>query len=254
VAQTLPAGSSAGGEQPKFLAILQDGQHVIVKFTPSLRSPGGQRWSDLLDAEHLAARTLTEHGIPAATTQVVRSAERTYLVSRRFDRVGVAGRRHVVAIGKVHQAFVQGAYRNWAQTTAALARAHRLSAGEAEAALLARDFGRLIGNTDMHAGNLGLFVEAGDIKRGGFHLAPVYDMLPMRYRPNALHGSVDDYAPFEPETGLLDGRAASMAADFWERVAATDATSSAMRQLASEMLGRVARDRPGRSRADRPAA
>ena len=34
IARTLPAGSSAGGEQPKFLALLESGEHVLVKFTP----------------------------------------------------------------------------------------------------------------------------------------------------------------------------------------------------------------------------
>lgn len=253
VADTLPAGSSAGGEQPKFLAILEDGRHVIVKFTPPQRSPGGQRWSDLLHAEHLAARTLDEHGIAAASTDIVRTAERTYLISQRFDRAGVAGRRHVVSVGKVHQAFVQGAYRNWAETASALARAGRLTTDEADAALLARDFGRLIGNTDMHSGNLGLFVERGDIKRGRFQLAPVYDMLPMRYRPNALHGGVDEYAPFTPETSERGGSAAAMAVDFWERVAATDAISGSMRRLATKMTERVGAEAPQLPSAHRPA-
>jgi hypothetical protein len=239
VADSLPAGSSAGGEQPKFLAVTEEGRHVIVKFTPPLQSPGGQRWSDLLHAEHLAATTLNAHGVAAASTGIVRTAERTYLISQRFDRIGAAGRRHVVAIGKVHQAFVQGTYRHWAETAAALARAHRLSAGEAGTVLRVRDFGRLIGNTDMHGGNLGLFVDPGDVKRGRFQLAPVYDMLPMRYRPDALRGGVDDYTPFTPEAGAPGAGAAVMAIEFWERVAAAGAISGAMRQLAIEMVRRV---------------
>jgi hypothetical protein len=238
VADSLPAGSSAGGEQPKFLAVLEDAgepRQVLVKFPPPLPMPGGQRWSDLLHAEHLAAATLDAHGVAAASTRIVRTAARTYLISQRFDRIGMAGRRHVVAIGKVHQAFVEGAYRHWGETALALTRAHRLAASDAEMVLLVRDFGRLIGNTDMHAGNLGLLVDLGHARQGRFQLAPVYDMLPMRYRPNALAGGIDDYTPFMLETSASGARAAVMAADFWGRVAAADAISASMRQLAIGM-------------------
>lgn len=44
------AGSSAGGEFPKFTACLQRGgvkTHVIVKFSGNDDSPGAQRWADL---------------------------------------------------------------------------------------------------------------------------------------------------------------------------------------------------------------
>jgi hypothetical protein len=39
-------------------------------------------------------------------------------------------------------------------------------------------YGRLIGNTDMHTGNLSFVPHEGRLG-----LAPVYDMLPMRYAP-----------------------------------------------------------------------
>ena len=85
VTSTLPAGSSAGGEQPKFLAVrATDGQHVLVKFTPPRGTPFGERWHDLLVCEDLAGKTLLRHGIAAAASQLVESARRTYLVSERF--------------------------------------------------------------------------------------------------------------------------------------------------------------------------
>jgi hypothetical protein len=239
VAETLPAGSSAGGEQPKFLALLQDGQHIIVKFTPPLRSPGGKRWSDLLECECLASEILNAHGIAAAKSQIIRTAQRTYLISPRFDRIGTRGRRHVVPIGKVHEAFVQGAYRNWAESASALALAGRITSREAEEVKHAREFGHLIGNADMHSGNLGLFVHNGDIRRGRFELAPIYDMLPMRYRPNALHGGADEYAPFTPEAIDNEARSTKMALDFWKRVAEKKTVSTQMRRLAVEMAARI---------------
>ena len=50
VNKTLPAGSSAGGEQPKFLTELSEGgnhRHLIVKFTPPRETPFGKRWRAL---------------------------------------------------------------------------------------------------------------------------------------------------------------------------------------------------------------
>ncbi|MDD3484964.1 MAG: hypothetical protein PHT68_18685, partial [Azovibrio restrictus] len=57
------AGSSAGGEQPKFCAYTDQG-HVLVKFSAPDDNPVSARWRDLLLAEHLALATL------GVTTQV----------------------------------------------------------------------------------------------------------------------------------------------------------------------------------------
>ncbi|MFO1268868.1 MAG: HipA domain-containing protein [Rubrivivax sp.] len=114
VARTLPAGSSAGGEQPKFVALLDDGRHVLVKFSPPRGTPFGERWSDLLHAEALAAAVLRAHGVDCAATTVLETATRTCLLSERFDRVGARGRRHVVSIGAAHAAFVATGWTNWA--------------------------------------------------------------------------------------------------------------------------------------------
>src|SRR3546814_10157642 len=74
VARYLPAGSSAAGEQPKFLARFDDGRQVLVKFSPPSGTPFGQRWHDLLYAEALAGQVLTDYGIDAA---MARSVEHT---------------------------------------------------------------------------------------------------------------------------------------------------------------------------------
>lgn len=66
VAATLPAGSSAGGEQSKFLSRLASGERVLVKFTPQRDTPFGERWHDLLHAECLALQLLAEHGFATA--------------------------------------------------------------------------------------------------------------------------------------------------------------------------------------------
>jgi len=54
VARALPFGSSAGGEQPKFMiAVPEHGEltECIVKFSPPVGTPFGDRWHDLLIAE-----------------------------------------------------------------------------------------------------------------------------------------------------------------------------------------------------------
>ena len=81
-----PLGSSAGGEQPKFIAARTDGTPRLVKFTPSRGSPFGERWHDMLPAEYLASQVLAEHGVPVAKTSTVESTARTDLLSDRARR------------------------------------------------------------------------------------------------------------------------------------------------------------------------
>lgn len=152
------------GALPWFLAIIdslddQAARHVLVKFSPPRGTPCGERWHDLLHAEALASETLADHGVTVAKSFIVESKARTCLVGERFDRIGEHGRRHVVSVGDAHKAFVADSYSNWAATCAALARQRRLSELDAQRAAALLAFGRLTGNSDMHSGNLGLFVE-----------------------------------------------------------------------------------------------
>jgi len=57
----------------------------------------------------------------------------------------------------------------------------KVSAQDAEAVRRAATFGRLIGNSDMHCGNVSFFMSPGN----PLALAPSYDMLPMMYAPVA---------------------------------------------------------------------
>jgi hypothetical protein len=182
----------------------------------------------------------------------VRTAQRTYLISERFDRIGLTGRRHVVSIGKAHEAFVQGAYRNWVETSLALANRGCLSSQQADAVSILRDFGRLIGNTDMHSGNLGLFVPLDGARRGRFELAPVYDMLPMRWRPDPLQGGVQEYTWFAPDDAALASRAAPVAQVFWGRLAECGGASDELRRVAAEMAEKLRPEVPGAEIVERP--
>ena len=239
VAKTLPAGSSAGGEQPKFTARLHTGEHVLVKFGPPRGTPFGERWHDLLLAEALALDVLAGHGVEVARCEAVQSELRTFLVSRRFDRVGAIGRRHVVSVGAAHSAFVAGSYNNWAATCDVLASQRHLDRLAAIQARALQAFGRLIGNTDMHSGNLGLLVGIDGLRNGRLALAPVYDMLPMRWRPDPLLGGASDYSPFEPDAASLASGARLPALEFWERLCEHGDVSQELRRVAGQMAVRM---------------
>jgi HipA-like C-terminal domain len=234
VHQTLPAGSSAGGEQAKFLTRLASGEHVLVKFTPPRGTPFGERWHDLLHAEALALQVLSAHGHRVATARVLETKARTYLESIRFDRLGAFGRRHAVALDAVHAAFVPGSRQHWAATCDALVLQRRLSESDAAMARTWWAFGRLINNTDMHFGNLSVW--ADDPAKAVFSLAPLYDMLPMRWRPDSYTG-LGDYTPFELGS-FGHGSAADLARQFWSRLAIHAPVSEPLRRVAHTMAGR----------------
>lgn len=225
--QTLPLGSSAGGEQPKFLSEYlgaQVWQHCIVKFTPPQGTPFGRRWRAMLALEQLALQTLAAHGIAAATTHLLHSAQRTYLESVRFDRVGIEGKQHVVAIAALHDAFVDGSWANWVKTSEALVKKGMITANELSQIVSIFAFGHYIGNTDMHSGNLSFFVD--DVITPKIRLAPVYDMLPMMWRPDIHQGSLSD-SPIRPQLMPIgfaaeQAQAREWAIEFWERAAQLD--------------------------------
>ncbi|MBS0451526.1 MAG: type II toxin-antitoxin system HipA family toxin YjjJ [Proteobacteria bacterium] len=176
-------GSSAGGEQPKFTAYAQlpDGPaHVIVKFTALADNPVSQRWRDLLQAEHLALEVLRDHGLAAAHSAIHNHGAQRFLEVRRFDREGVRGRRALFSIAALDAEFV-GSASTWPHITRALADAGIVQPESVMGANVLWAFGTLIGNTDMHGGNLSFMSEHGR----PYQLAPAYDMTPMAFAPTA---------------------------------------------------------------------
>ncbi len=243
IGKTLPASSSAGGEQPKFIVeISADAhrahQHFIVKFSPPHETPFGARWRSLLHLEKLALDTLRQHNIAAATCSIVESATRTYLESQRFDRIGVEGKRHVVAIDALHQEFVGGARQNWIHTCEKLVAKKMLTPESLRTVARIYAFGQYIGNTDMHFGNLSFFID--DVINPAPALTPTYDMLPMMWRPSIHSGALDITPVREPHVlagyahEYADARA--WATLFWQRAAQIEVLDDAMRDasLASE--------------------
>ena len=247
VAVHMTTGSSAAGDQPKFLVCRRpergsdSWQWLLVKFTPPLDTPFGTRWHDLLHAEAIALQTLGESGEPVAEASVLSSSRRSYFEAVRFDRLGRHGRRHAVPLWAVHEAFCSGPKQHWVATCEALAAQRKLSPNDVQHVRLWRGFGILIGNSDMHFGNLSLW--ADDPAAAQFALAPCYDMLPMGYRPEPAR---DDFGltplnltrpvAFDSATWT---QAAALAARCWERVSVHAPCSAPFRAVAAQNAERV---------------
>lgn len=236
VASGVP-GSSAAGEFPKFTArrMLAGAAtpHVIVKFSGREDSATVRRWSDLLVCEHLALQhAATMPGLRAARSRVLQGEGRTFLEVERFDRHGEAGRSPLAALDVIDAAFVGSATADWPAVAARLGALGLLDEAQQAAVQRLWWFGRLIANSDMHAGNLSF----GPNGQGGLRLAPAYDMLPMRHAPLA-GGEVPTRAP-EFSLPLPAQRAAWLEAcagalAFWREAAGDTRISDGFRETCS---------------------
>ncbi len=230
-----PAGSSAGGEQPKFTAIIERNgsvQNVLVKFSPPISTIEGRRWADLLICEHHALRVVHTAGIIAAQSNVIEAGGRVFLEVVRFDRTGLLGRLPIVSLRAIDNEFY-GFQDNWINAANRMANDGKLSKEEAGSLRWLSVFGNLIGNNDQHFGNISMTMIDGS-KR--FVLAPAYDVLPMVYRP------MDGAAPSRPLTlpAVISGApnewasALESAGQFWEQTKFDLRISEEFRMICSE--------------------
>ena len=254
-------GSSAGGEQPKFTAVVQrdDGRidHVIVKFSALLATEAGRRWGDLLVAEHLALETLRQFGVAASQSEIVMTQNRVYLEVVRFDRhscaglgsgldsgldsgtgTNIRGRAAIVSMAGV-DGLLGALDKNWTHSTMLLRDQGLLSMSDWACVRLLDVYGALIGNSDRHPGNLSLSWQPD----GRFALAPVYDMLPMMYQPNR-QGEVVERGFDMAQLDRLDLRALPearrMALSFWARVREDARISVEFKQVAERHAAIIA--------------
>lgn len=175
-------GSSAAGEQPKFMsyAMTPDGpRHVLVKFSETEAGPVSERWRDLLLAEHIALQTLAEGGVQAARSRVLDHEGQRFLEVERFDRVGELGRLALHSLEALGAEFVGSGNGHWPSIVRRLAAARQVRPEAVHGTGLLWAFGTLIGNTDMHNGNLSFIAGHGR----PYALAPAYDMSCMGFRP-----------------------------------------------------------------------
>lgn len=242
-------GSSAGGEQPKFLARVSTQERpdasaeegfevsdVIVKFSPALSSPVGRRVADLLVCEHIALTLLRQAGWEACATEIIVGDDRVFLEVLRFDRVPLPGRRYRGRRGTVSLAALDmhhlARLGSWTETTTALEKRGLVPKGMGASAAALDLFGKLIANNDRHNGNLSFFCRwPGEV----IGLAPVYDMNSMLYAPRA--GEIVD-TQFDPAIeSILEMSAfpkvSELALQFWSRVSEDSRVSQDFRRIAA---------------------
>lgn len=217
-------GSSAGGEQPKFCCLDNEGRSWIVKFSSADHNPVAERVRRLLRCEHIALQTLRHAGQPAARTLCHDIEGRVFLAVERFDRaepdlLGAApGRIGMVSLESFNAEFA-GTVDQWAKTAQRLQDKGLMHAEDAQRLKLWDAFGQLIANTDRHYGNVSLLWNG---KR--WVLAPCYDMLPMRFMP--VQGEVPvwewEMEAVQPAAVLLPvwAEARALAKAFWSEVGA----------------------------------
>jgi len=92
-------------------------------------------------------------------------------------------------------------------------------------------FGRLIGNTDRHYGNISLLIE-----NGAWRLAPAYDVLPTLYAPTSgelppRDLAAGDLAPTVETLGEWQA-ARQLAGVFWRTVDADERITAPFRAIA----------------------
>ena len=177
-----------------------------------------------LDVSHVSH--VVNFDVPADVASYVHRTGRTGRAGREGVAITLAEPRELRLLRVIEQVLV---------------RQRRLPVAAAAQVEALLRFGRLIGNTDMHFGNLSLTVEPGDVAAGRFGLAPVYDMLPMRWRPDPSSGVLDTL-PFTPEPADLQSPARPVAEAFWARAVEHGPLSQGFRALARTMLARVRGD------------
>jgi hypothetical protein len=222
----VPIGSSPGGEQPKFTARIED-RAVMVKFSPPRDTPAGERWADLLAAEHTAHQVLHQFGHPTPNSTVIDAGGRRFLEIGRFDRHGARGRSGQISLFPFDKDGAGSDLRSWSIPARFLFDEGRISQNEYKRIAWLESFGHLIANTDMHLGNLSLRLRGTTIEG----LAPVYDMLPMAHRPRfggeVRHQVYDPYA----QRDTFPDSAKAAARNFWTAVVSRDDVSDGFRVL-----------------------
>ncbi|MFP3440280.1 type II toxin-antitoxin system HipA family toxin YjjJ [uncultured Pantoea sp.] len=233
-------GSSAGGEQPKFLCYAETAagyaQHCLVKFSGAQDNEISQRWRDLLRAEHIALQIQHDAGISAAQSSLLEIHGQVFLEMSRFDRNGLLGRRGIVSLEAVSAEFL-GQQLPWPAALRELSQQKLIDNDAVERGTLQWAFGRLIANSDMHAGNLSFFLQGAALR-----LTPAYDVLPMALSPG-LSGQLADSVQLRLDLSLpyaVWQPARELAGQFWQQVADREEISVRFRMIAREALTQLA--------------
>lgn len=233
-------GSSAGGEQPKFACYAQTSQgdkHVLIKFSAGARNAVSERWGDLLIAESIALSVLSAADVNAShATALCSETGQVFLESVRFDCVGIRGRVQIVSLEALQSEYVSSP-GTWPGTARQLAAMHCIDEGSHQEIEKVWAFGRLIANSDMHAGNLSFYLSGTPMK-----MAPVYDMLPMWFAPansGVVRNEVADIKVDATVSKAAWEFALPLAEQFWQQVEGDKRISAGFQDLARAMLEKV---------------
>lgn len=239
------AGSSAAGEQPKFLATRREGDRltpVLVKFSPPAGESLGRRVADLLVAEHVALSVVAASGLDAPAASTLAAGGRVFLEVERFDRDGIDHRTGQVPLEFLDAEFAGTDQASWTSSVQILADRGIVPTDAVRKVRWLETFGRLIGNTDLHFGNLAFRLDGTRVGS----LAPVYDMVPMHYHPRQGELPRDDHALPIPGPDVADvaSPALEAAVEFWTRLAEDPRVSAGFREVAARNVGRTQALRP----------
>lgn len=236
------AGSSAGGEQPKFLTSKSSSSGilpVLVKFSPEDQSPASVRIRDLLTAEYLALKVLRQVKKSVPEAEIVNTPSRLFLELVRFDRTQEQGRLGIITLAALDAQFAGLAGSSWREIATALRAKGILNEQDYGEILWRYYFGLCIANTDMHAYNLSFYCY-GENLRG---LAPIYDMLPMHFSPrgNEVLDAVTLARSYKnpvlyPNDIQYWQPAQAAALRFWQTVSVEGSISAEFKAAAKEML------------------
>ena len=165
---------------------------------------------------------------------------------QRFDRLGARGRRALHSFAALDAEFV-GSGGNWPVIARALLKTGVITPQAFDTAYLLWAFGTLIGNTDMHSGNLSCLSEG----RRPYELAPAYDMTPMAFAPTAGGGLPDrklELTVGEQVSAAVWKEALAMAQVFVRRVEGEEGFSAGFDGCKAELVRHVtvAAERVGR--------
>jgi hypothetical protein len=241
-----PTGSWVGGEQPKFLATLEESgverRQVLVKFSPPMSQALGRRWADLMAMEFHALAMLAEAGLAENGARLIDAGGRRFLELPRFDRTTAGGRRGVVSLEALHCAAVGGNPGTWTEGVGDLERLGLVDANALRDTRRLQAFGELIGNSDMEPANLSFRLSDAL----PFPLAPAYDMLPMLWSPGPQGELMEpNFAPQPPLPAATEAWREMLgpAREFWNRVIADQRISrefATTARTAGETLARLA--------------
>jgi serine/threonine-protein kinase HipA len=160
-------GSSLGGARPKASVVDQHGHLSIAKFPKETDEYSMETW------EEIALRLADRAGIATPRHALLNIAGKAVLLSRRFDRVGLARIPFLSAMAMTGSR--DGERGSYPEIVDALTRYGAQAKADAQALYRRVAFNVLISNVDDHLRNHG-FLWFG---QAGWSLSPAYDLNPV---------------------------------------------------------------------------